>query len=68
LSAGFKPAFFRVGPVVGVLQEQVYYVAAESTNPLLPCTSWATAARNIQDAVDVASTAGVSAMAFVRHW
>jgi hypothetical protein len=45
-SAGFKPAFFRVGPVGRVLREQAHYVAAESTNPLPPYTSWPTAARN----------------------
>ena len=38
--------------MIRVLPQAVYYVAANSTNPIPPYSSWTTAAQTIQDAVD----------------
>ena len=53
-----NPGGVSASVVIHVLQVPVYYVSLDSTNPILPFNSWATAATNIQDAVDAAVAGG----------
>jgi hypothetical protein len=53
-----NPAGVSASATLFVLQNPVHYVSLANSNPVPPYLTWATAATNIQDAVDAAFAAG----------